>query len=168
MKKAFSLIELLIVIAIISLFGFMVFGFLKKAEIKEDPYTIKNLKDALAGKGDAELVCVDKCSKCFIRSPGSNNLQKTQSNLGEITAYILDSRDDPQKLEFGRLDDHKVCLRYRHYANGSSSQMILESDGKFFYFPSYFGEVSTHDSLQDAAEVWLEGSKMLTSKGNYY
>jgi len=168
MKRGFSLIELLIVIAIISLFGFLVFGLLKKAEIRQDPYTIKNLKKILQNHGDIELLCIDKCSQCFTHEPGEEAMQEVSSDLKELQAYTVDKNDNPQKITFGRLRDHHICLRYRHYANGSSTQIILESEEKFFYFPSYFGEVSIHDSAEDAAEVWIKGSKIATSQGNYY
>ncbi len=168
MKKGFSLIELLIVIAIISLFGFLVFDFLKKAEIRQDPYTIKNLQKILRDQGDVELICINKCTQCFTRAPGSKTLQETGSDLKKIQAYTVDKSDNPQKIEFGRLKDRPVCLRYRHYANGSSTQIILKSEEKFFYFPSYFGEVSVHDSAEDAAEAWIKDTKILRNRGNYY
>ena len=168
MKKGFSLIELLIVIAIISLFGFLVFDFLKKVEIKKDPYSIKNLKKIFQDHGDIELLCINKCAQCFTHIPGSDTMQEASSDLKELHAYTIDKNDNPQKIEFGRWHDQRICLRYRHYANGSSTQIILESEGKFFYFPSYFGEVSVHESAEDAAEAWIKGSKILRSKGNYY
>jgi len=168
LRSGFSLIELLIVIALVSLFGFMVFGFMKRTELKKDPYTIKNLKEIFHASTDAELVCINKCAQCFVVTSGHTNTYKVSSKLKEIDAYIVDRSDSPQKIDFGRMDDHPVCLRFRYYANGSTSQMILESEGKFFYFPSYFGEVSMHDSLENAADAWIENSKLLTSKGNYY
>jgi prepilin-type N-terminal cleavage/methylation domain-containing protein len=168
MRKGFSLIELLIVIAIISLFGFLIFDFLKKAEVKQDPYSIKNLKKAFQGLSSAELVCIDKCARCFIHSPGNDKMQEISSELKNIQAYIVDDSDNPQKVDFGRLDDHSICLRYRYYSNGSTTQIILESEEKFFYFPSYFGEISIHESAEDAAQAWVGDTKVLTSKGNYY
>ena len=168
MRKGFSLIELLIVIAIISLFGFLVFGFLKKSEIKQDPYTIKNLKKTFRNSGNVELLCIDKCAQCFIHSAGNTRMQEVASDLGEIQAYTVDRSDNPQKLEFGRLKDHRICLRFRHFANGSTTQIILESKDKFFYFPSYFGEITVHDSAEDAAQAWVEDNQLLRSKGNYY
>lgn len=168
MRKGFSLIELLIVIAIISLFGFLVFGSLKQAAIKPDPYTIKNLQKILQDSGDVELLCVDKCAKCFTHTLGGDSMQETASDLKMLQAYTVDKHGDPQQIEFGRYKDHKICLRYRHYNNGSSTQIILESEGKFFYFPSYFGEVTVHESAEDAAEAWISGTQILKDKGNYY
>ena len=166
--KGFSLIELLIVIAIISLFGFMVFGSMKKSELKPKPYSIKNLKKVFKTSSDAELVCVDKCTQCFVITTNHANTQKVKSDLKKIEAYILDSDDSPQKIDFGRMNDHPICLRFHYYTNGSTSQIILESEEKFFYFPSYFGKISIHDSLDDAADTWIQNTKLLTSKGNYY
>ncbi len=168
MKKGFTLIELLIVIAIISLFGFLVFDFLKKTETKQDPYTIQNLQKVLRDQGDIELICINKCAQCFTRIPGSEVLQETESDLKEIRAYTVNKNDNPQKIEFGRLKDRPVCLRYRHYANGSSTQIILESEEKFYYFPSYFGTVSIHDSVEGAAEAWIQNTEIPKSRGNYY
>jgi len=168
MRKGFSLIELLIVIAIISLFGFLIFDFLKKAEIKPDPYTIKSLKQAFKNTGDTELVCLNKCTQCFLITPGSGQMQEVESSFKEIQAYIVDQDEHLQKIAFGRMDDHPVCLRFTHYTNDSSTQIILRSEGKFFYFPSYFGEVSMHGSAEDAAEQWIGDTKLLGSQGGYY
>ncbi|NKQ40585.1 MAG: prepilin-type N-terminal cleavage/methylation domain-containing protein [Sulfurovum sp.] len=168
MKKGFTLIELLIVIAIISLFGFLIFDFLKQAQIKKDPYTIKNLKKTIEGSGNVELLCINKCTQCFVHAIGSDDMQEVASNLKEIHAYLLDKDDNPQKIDFGRWEDNRICLRFRRYANGSSTQIILASEDKYFYFPSYFGEVGIHESLEDAADAWISDTKVLRSKGNYY
>jgi len=164
----FSLIELLIVIALISLFGFMVFGFMQSSALKQESYTVKDLKKIFKTTKNAELVCTQKCSSCFIHPIGDASTQKIDSDLKEIQSYILDKDNNPQKVDFGRVNDEKICLRFRYYANGSTSQMIIGSEGKFFYFPSYFTKVSVYTSLDEAAEKWIEGTKLLTSQGNYY
>jgi prepilin-type N-terminal cleavage/methylation domain-containing protein len=171
-RTGFSLIELLIVIAIVSLFGFLVFGSLKQSEIRPDPYSIKNLKNTenISSFKDTELVCIDKCSKCFMLPQGAatSNKKAVSSDLKELQAYILDQNDNPQQIEFGRLDDHPVCLRFRYNANGSTTQIIIASEEKFFYFPSYFGEVETFDSLNEATDRWIRDSKILEDRGSYY
>jgi hypothetical protein len=103
-----------------------------------------------------------------MHTPGSDTMQEVSSDIKETYVYIVDRRDNPQKVDFGRLDDHPICLRYKHYSNGSTTQIILESEEKFFYFPSYFGEISIHESAEDAAQAWVGDTKVLTSKGNYY
>ena len=169
-RAGFSLIELLIVIAIISLFGFLVFSMLEKSEMAPEPYNIKELKSAIGEmrSKDAELICINKCTQCSILTSGGGKPSKIKSNLKEIQAYILDNRDNPQKLDFGRMDDNPICLRFRYYANGSTTQIILESEEKFFYFPSYFGEVEVFDSIDEAADRWVGDMKVLRNRGDYY
>ena len=170
MKKGFTLIELLIVIAIVSLFSILVFSALEKAETKRDPYSIKNLKEGAPSlaNADVELLCINKCAQCFVHPLGSDNMQEISSEIKPLQAYIVDSSDTPQKVTFGRYDDKHICLRYRYYANGSSTQIILESEEKFFYFPTYFGKVSVHDSLEEATQAWIGETKPLLSQGGYY
>jgi len=170
MSRAFSLIELLIVIAIIALFAFLSFEVLQKQESKTEAHTIEKLRVAFADSipSDKELICVDKCSKCFIKSSSSTTLQESPSHLKDIKAYVLDANDNPEQIEFGRLDDHPICLRFRYYANGSNTQIILGSEEKFFYIPSYFGDVEVFESLEDASDKWTENTKLASDRGNYY
>lgn len=143
---------------------------LKNIESAPDPYTIKELKNVLgnANTREAELVCIDKCTQCFVVASGGGKMEDIATNLKEIQAYILDNRDNPQRIEFGRLDDHPICLRFRYYSNGSTTQIILESEEKFFYFPSYFGEVEVFESIDEAADRWISDMKVLKDRGNYY
>jgi len=170
MRGGFSLIELLIVIAIISLFGFLVFGSLKKAETaRAEDRGITDLKKASKSIGaNSELICIDKCKKCYMSPFGSPKLTEVTTHLKPLTAYILDNNDNPEELDFNRVDDHRICLRFKYYANGSSSQMIIESEEKFYYFPSYFGEVKEFETLQEAAAEWLKYTELVTNRGDYY
>ena len=169
-RGGFSLIELLIVIAIISLFGFLVFGSLKKAEAaRAEDRGIADLKKAAKNIGaNSELICINKCKKCYMSPFGSPKLTEVASHLKPLTAYILDKNDNPEELDFNRVDDNPICLRFKYYANGSSSQMIIESEEKFYYFSSYFGDVKEFETLQEAAEEWLKYTEIVTNKGDYY
>jgi len=170
MSRGFSLIELLIVIAIIGLFAFLSFEVLRQQESTAKAYTVEKLREAFADTipSDRELICIDKCTKCFISNTKQGSAQESSSNLKEIKAYILDANDNPEQIEFGRLDDHPICLRFRYYANGSNTQIILETEGKFFYIPSYFGEVEAFESLDTASDKWIEDAKLASDRGNYY
>jgi len=168
--KAFSLIELLIVIAIISLFGFLVFSGLKKSESKKnDTLSIAKLKDASRHiNSDKELVCIKKCKECFFSPFGSSKMQAAPTLLKPLIVYTLDKNNNPQEIDFGRVGDEKICLRFKYYQNGSSSQMIIESEDKFYYFPSYFNDVQRTDTLEEATNKWLKNSEILTNRGDFY
>ncbi len=167
MAPAFSLIELIIVILIASLFAALVFNNVNLGTKKEKKVGIKELKKA-AGRirGDAELVCTDKCSKCSLVSNGKST--EVKSLLKELKAYILDDGGNPQEIEFGRMDDRKICLRFHYYPNGSNSQMIIESNDKYYFVPSFFGDVEVYNDMDGAVSRWKKYRDQLDSTGSYY
>jgi len=89
--------------------------------------------------------------------------------MNVIGEYILDRNGNPQKLDLGRYKDKKICLRLRHYKNGSISQVILELKDKALFIPSYFGEGKSFDSVDQAASWWLEDTlRGVKSQGEWY
>ena len=168
LRGGFSLVELLIVIAIISLFGFFIFDSLKRSETKPKLSAIKDIKSILASSNEADLICIDKCSKCFIVTAGMKSIQEVPTLLKDMQAYTLDENDNPRKIEFGRFNDRPICLRFHQYSNGSTSQLILESQERFFYLPSYFGQVEEFETIDEATTRWLDNSDIPKDDGNYY
>ncbi len=164
----FSLIELIIVILIASLFAALIFSNIQFGAKKKPKVGIPQLKaNALTrGAGEATLVCVDHCRKCFLSLGGKQ--RSVSSQLPPLTAYILDKSGNAQEIDFGRIKDQKVCLRFHYYANGSTSQMILESKDQFYFLPSYFGEIERFDSLDAATERWTKYRKQLDAMGTFF
>jgi prepilin-type N-terminal cleavage/methylation domain-containing protein len=164
----FSLIELIIVILIASLFAALVFNNVNLGGKSERRVGIRQLKEASAGNmtGEQDLVCYDKCSHCILTSNGKSTDIKSQ--LKPVKSYILDDSNNPQEIDFGRLKDKKICLRFHYYPNGSTSQMILESDGKYYFVPSYFGKIEAFDDLDSAVSRWTKYRNQLDSMGTYY
>ncbi len=115
---------------------------------------------------DTELVCIDKCSQCSLVSNGKST--DVNSQFKELKAYILDDGGDPQEIDFGRAKDKKVCLRFHYYPNGSNSQMIIESDEKYYFIPSFFGDVAVYDDMDSAVSRWLRYRNQLDSMGTFY
>jgi len=166
--SAFSLIELIIVILIASLFAGLVFSQIASSKPKEKKVGIRMLKKAvtqLAGT-EADLVCTDECRQCRVITEGKGS--EIGSQLKPLKAYILDDGGSPKEIDFGRMDDRKICLRFHYYSNGSTSQMILESEEKFYFVPSYFGEVETFDSLSAATDRWRRYRDQLDTLGTYF
>jgi len=168
LAPGFSLIELIIVILIASLFASVIFSNISFGTKKKQTVGIRQLKDNEQTRniGEAELVCLDKCRKCFIT--GSGKQIEVESRLKPLKAYILDDSGSAQELDFGRVKNKKVCLRFHYYANGSTSQMILESDEKFYFLPSFFGEIEVFDGVDDAVERWTKYRKQLDSMGTFF
>lgn len=74
------------------------------------------------------------------------------------TAFWFDNYGNMQVLKFAPIEDEHftspVCLRFEHFANGSSKPMVIQ-DGKKFYYHSFFDGLQTFSSLQ-AAATWIK------------
>ncbi len=166
-RRAFTLLELIIVIFLLSLLSFFVVGNIKRADERREVVGIANIKNILKGaSGYYELVCLNRCRECFLVD-SELNLKKINTNFRDLKAYILDNTGQFSSLEFGRVDDQKVCFRFIFYPNGSTSQMVVENQGEFYYIPSYFGEIQKFGSLNEAKEFW-EQNRYLLRGGDYY
>jgi prepilin-type N-terminal cleavage/methylation domain-containing protein len=169
-RKGFTLLELLIVILLLSLFAFLVFGTMKRqsegARHPEVSQIRKILLEERQGM-ERELICLEECQSCFFFG-SEHELEKNEMLFPPIKAYGIDAYDQPVKMDFGRWRDRPICLRIRVYANGSIDRMILESEGKFYYLPAYFGKARSFESLSDAVGYWLRDRERFHDEGDYF
>ena len=168
LRSGFSLIELIIVILIASLVSAVIFSNVNFGTKKKEKVGIHQLKNGtkLLHGSDAELVCLDHCRQCFLKTDQKST--EISSQFKPLKAYILDDSTNPQEIDFGRVKDKEVCLRFHYYPNGSTSQMILESDEKFYFIPSYFGDIEVFESLDAAAEHWTHYRSQLDAMGTFF
>jgi len=172
--KGFSLIELLIVILIISIVYFLGFEGIEIGKNKPKPLTPLNLKSTIVSSelfgGQATLLCINKCSTCYLRPDISSAFEEYTSpiDLSNIKAYTLDKDDALIPIEYERYQDQKICLIMDFYSNGSSTQIILEDDQKSYFLPAFFGEPRVFSSPQEAKEYWLRNSTDVTNSGDFY
>ena len=171
MKRAFTLIELLLAIFLVGLFAYFVFATpqpVTKAKVEVNATTLpRYLQDNLVG--DGELICVDNCKSCYYLRGSNKAIEAALPITLHINGeYILDSNDNPQRVELGRFKDKKICLRLRHYKNNSISKVILDLGDEFLYIPSYFGEGKIFSSLNDARDWWIKDTQNLRSQGEFY
>jgi len=173
-KRAFTLIELLIVILIISLSYVLVFGAMQQSAKEPKAITPLNLKSTLVAKEFAitksgEFFCTEGGARCFMRQLETIRPYEQKVAFGkELTVYKLNENGSAEKVEYGRYDDDKIAFRFAIYSNKSSTQMIVEEDGeRFTYLPSFFGEPKEFKSLDDAKDYWLENEK-LVDHGEFY
>jgi len=172
-KRAFSLIELLVVIFLISLVYFFVIANVKIANKNKKPVltplTLRDIaKDQLGKSG--EIICIADCKQCYIsKNHASLDPYKGNINFGnDVVVYTMRQGDNLEKEDFGRIDDNKVCLRFNLYSNKSSSKMVIQNDKGFFYIPSYFDEPQKVATLQEAEELWLQYNRIVSSGGDFY
>ena len=169
-REAFTLLELLIVILLLSLMATLVVGTLsgkKEKMARPGIEALKNLRDALPS-GEGELVCLEECDRCLLWDGRTREAQTLPYGFKGLGAYVLDRFGEARRPDFGRYGDRPVCLRFRFRRNGSSSEMILEAKGKFYFFPSYFGAPRSFDSLGEAVDYWRRNDALLRSAWEYF
>jgi len=171
-RQAFSLLELLIVIAIISFSYMLVFSSMQRTQSKPKALRIENLKLTLGEQGllqtDSELFCLDKCQKCYLYQNGETTAYEGDLALGDLTVYIMGRDDRLGKVDFGRYQDHPVCLRFALHHNGSSSQMVIRDTTGIYYLSALFGKTIKTASLEEAEALWLKYTDLLADNGEFY
>jgi len=173
-RKGFSLLELIVVVLIVSLIGFLVFSSAvkqqKRAEVL-DPTTLqKTFRQSFQGQGDVELFCIKKCKECYVAIGKEIVAYDGGIEFGKnIEIHLLDKDNHLIHIEeLGRVKDKKICLRYHLYPNGSTTQMIISNDQGIYYLPSYFGKAKKVKDIEDAKELWIKDKYDLKDSGAYY
>jgi prepilin-type N-terminal cleavage/methylation domain-containing protein len=173
--KGFSLIELIVVVLLISLLGFLTFSSAIKAQQKQvevlDPTTLPTtLRDTFKGQGDVEFFCINKCTECYIMQGANISPYDGGINLGkDVEIHRLDNNDQFMKLdELGRIKDKKICFRFHLYPNGSTTQMVIVNNQGMYYLPSYFGKAQKVADMDEAKALWLKEDYSLRDSGAYY
>ena len=171
-RQAFSLLELLIVIVIISFSYMLVFSSMQHAQNKPKALGAANLKSTLGEQGllhtDSELFCLDKCKKCYLYQNGETTVYEGDLALGDLTIYHMGEDERLEKVDFGRYQDHPVCLRFILHHNGSSSQMVIRNKAGIYYLPALFGKTIKTASLEEAETLWLNYADLLADSGEFF
>ena len=174
MHKAFSLIELLVVIIIISIVYFLGFSGVELGSNRPKALTALNLKSTIIKSDifttEATLLCVNNCRSCYLRKGVSSAFEAYDQgiDLKGTEAYILDERESLLHLEYGRYQDQKICLLLDFYKNGSSTQIILKNKSGIYFLPAFFGAPKKVASLEEAKDLWLKNSDLASNNGDFY
>jgi prepilin-type N-terminal cleavage/methylation domain-containing protein len=173
-RSGFSLLELIVVVLIVSLIGFLVFSSAikqqKRAEVI-DPTTLqKTFRQAFKGQGDVELFCINQCRECYVIKGKEITPYDGGIDFGkDVEIHLLDKSNHWIQLdEIGRIKDKKICLRYHLYSNGSTTQMVISNDKGIYYLPSYFGKAKRVNDMEEAKELWIKSEYDLRDSGSYY
>lgn len=174
-SRAFTLLELIVVIFIITMVGAMVFSSAMHNEQQEnkvlDPSTLPtSFRKSFQGQGDVELFCLKKCQECFVLQNGQISSYDGGVKFGtEVELYKLDDDNHFVQLdELGRFKDKKLCFRYHLYPNGSSTQLVIKNSDAIFYLPSFFGDAKKVEDMDEAKELWIKEKYDLRDSGAFY
>ena len=159
MKQGFSLMELLVVILIVSLIYFLGFdGFSSSNVTKSKETPLDMLKNLTQQTYKGKLICTDGCQTCFLKETLNSDTKKIDKkfNFGQdISIYKLDNSHTLQKVEFGRYNDHKICMIVDFYQNGSHTKFVLQNKSSIYFIGSFFDDIQEVNSLDEAQKLWV-------------
>ncbi|MEA1983230.1 MAG: prepilin-type N-terminal cleavage/methylation domain-containing protein, partial [Campylobacterota bacterium] len=162
MKKAFSLIELMIVIVIIGVIYTIAVSKLQTVGEEKVSPSFLNLKEYLGSfiKDDvksARLLCLDDCSDCDIYADGEKvkTIESFFDESVEVYRYdVLQGLVEKKKPVFFNEEDvqESVCFSFEVYKNSVAEQLIVSFEERAYDYTSYFEKTPRYDSLEDLVE----------------
>ena len=163
MKKAFSLIELMIVIVIIGVVYSLVISKLHKVSEEKMKPSLSNLKEYLISLRDAEdesvkLLCLDDCSECTIYKDGEKSQEIKEFIDDGIETYRYDNLQGAIRIKNDVFFDEEniqkeVCFSFGIDKNSVPDQEIVLYKGKAYDYSAYFEKTQVYDYLQEAVEA---------------
>jgi len=161
LKKAFSLIELLIVVLIIGVVYTLVITNFHKKEIDEKSLNLSNLQEymqSLQYEKNVRLLCLDDCSQCEMLVDGKK--YASYDNLLDSSVKLFKFNE-----EFGMQEvtndsyfnenaiQENVCFSYTMDKSGVGDQVLVQFKNKVYDFCDYINGTKIYASLQDAADA---------------
>lgn len=163
-KRAFSLIELLIVIVIIGVVYTLAITNMNKLSDPKEKLTLLTLKEYLLSFSDAKrvkLLCLDDCSNCDILADNEKVANVEDFLDDSVKSYRYESAYgtvEKQKEVYFNLDSvqERVCFSYEIEKNGVGDQVIIAFKNRVYDFTPYLTQTLQYDSLEEAVRFKRE------------
>jgi len=162
-KKAFTLIELLIVVVIIGVVYGLVIGSMKKINDKEAHLGFESLPQfaqSFYQRNHVAFVCTDNCRECilYVDEAPIKKVDAFMRDERHLRFWHYDANTGMQELLFTPLfdeDDREfdVCFRYEIFEDGSSSEMIIETKEHTYDYHGSLSGVTSYPTLQEAQDA---------------
>ncbi len=161
-KKAFTLIELIIVIVLISTTYFLVFSN-DSFSVKKDEKILDlfNLKEYLLNNFEFEkelsFLCIEDDYSCYIKKDGILDKNFKVTNFFKTEPDIYQYNSDEEKVEFEKLRvdnvNHNVIFELKINSDYKTNEFIADTlDSGVFVFNSIFTQPKKYKSLNDSFE----------------
>jgi prepilin-type N-terminal cleavage/methylation domain-containing protein len=167
LKRAFSLIELIIVVVIMGVVYTLAVNNFELIKDKKINVNLKNIKQYLKSiehNSSVELLCLDDCSTCIVYVDDkvykdANDFDEFLDESIEVYSYDfqLGFQEYSKKVYF---DDHgvekNVCFSFGVDEKGVSDQIVVVFKDKVYDFTSYFDGVVVYNSLSQLSDKKAE------------
>jgi prepilin-type N-terminal cleavage/methylation domain-containing protein len=155
MKRAFSLIELLIVIVIIGVLYTLSINNFKTLKNKDEKLTLKTLKRYMQNiphEKSVKILCTQNCLSCDFYVDTKIFLEK------KISEDFLDNTTKVYRYSFssGMVDviyPNNICFSYTIDKKGVGEQIFVESRGLVYDFTTYLHKTKVYKSIDDVVEM---------------
>ena len=163
-KRAFSLIELLIVILIIGVVYTLAISNFQKLEegaTNVSLLTLKKFLHEIPHEKSVKLLCIDECSDCMLFIDGKKSTEHDTlfddflDDSVKVYSYdfSLGYVEYQNEVYFNSEDiEEDVCFSYSVDKKGIGEQMLVEYDKFVYDFSPYIDGVTKYDSIEDAKE----------------
>ncbi len=161
-KKAFTLIELLLVVVIIGVIYGLVINSMQRINDKEASLSFETLPsflETMYQQNSVAFVCIDNCKECalYVDEEKIKDVDSFMAEERVLRFWRFDANLGTQELRFSPIFDEDdrgfdVCFRYEIFQDGSSSEMIVETEKKSYDYRGLFNKVGRYSSLQAAEE----------------
>ncbi len=168
-KKAFTLLELLIVVLIIGIAYSIVIA--KFNNPTKEVGTLLTLKDDLAKiKKDAygdtlDLVCKgENCESCAIYIENKQTEKKPEIFTEMPKVHQFDENGYMEEKQYGK----DICFVYQLFPNGSGSSMLLEYKKEYYVFYPTVEKTKSFTYYEDALKEFDPKNFIPTGTNEYY
>ena len=159
-RKAFSLIELMIVIVIMGIIYTLSINGFKKISEKSSQVNLGTLKEyliRLKPKESAKIFCLDDCSECgiYVDKIKIATLDDFLDSSVKVYQYeyFQGVQEKMQEVYFNEDDvQEDVCFSYEVNARGVGDQVFVEFKKTVYDFTNYFEGTKKYESIQDVID----------------
>lgn len=163
-RKAFTLIELIIVIILISISYYLIFSSSNfKIENENNNVSLKNIKKYLIKNfefgNELSIVCIDENLVCYIKIDGIVNEDIKIENLFQNKPNVYEYKKEEEIIDYESIDidniSQDVFFELKINNDYKTNELVVDTiNEKVYLFNSIFNEVKIYSSLQEVFETF--------------
>ena len=170
MRKGFTLLELMLVVLIMGMVYGLVINVFERYKEKTIDLTLMSLEKYMQSfyhNNKVSLICIKKCNECLLFINDTLKKNVTPFITEELEVYHYDKDIGLREVKFppyfpSENQEEDVCFQYDIHPDGSRSEMIVKHGKDVYDYPSYFGSVHRHASLNEVIEQYNESAQKVS------